>query len=89
MDGAWILSWREYGFKTDGSGLWGQQAEMIFSEGNESVRLHFTELLGKCRPVQIQKISQLLPVEGNIKFAAVLLQGNMSQVSDNLLTHRF
>ena len=72
-------------FKTDGSGLW----EVIFSEGNESVRLHFTEFLGKCRSVQIQKIGQLLPVEGNIKFAAALLQGNIVQISENLLPHCF
>ena len=56
---------------------------MILSDGDQTVPLHLSKLLGQGASLQIQVIRQLLTVEGNIKFVGVLLERDCIQIRQN------
>ena len=47
---------------------------MIFSKGDETVVLHFSEFFRKRRPFEVEIVGELLSVEGNVEFGAFLFQ---------------
>ena len=52
------------------------QFEMVFSAFDDSFTLHFPQLFRHICSFQIEIISKLLPVKGDVKFHGVFLQGN-------------
>ena len=65
--GDWVLCWPSFLFN---------QFEMVFSAFDDSLTLHFPQLFGHICSFQIEIISKLLSVKGNVKFHGVFLQRN-------------
>ena len=58
-----------------------QQSKMIFVKCNKTLIPHFSKLLGKGAPVQIQIIGHLLAVKRNLEAGAAGLSGLGGKVS--------
>ena len=57
-----------------------QQFEMVFSTLQNTVLSHPGQLFGQGGAFQVQVVRQLLPVEGDIEFGGILLEGNAVQI---------
>ena len=55
---------------------------MVFIYQNQPVALHLAQLIGKCTAVNAQIICQLLAIEWNIKFSAILPCGLEGEIGE-------
>ena len=65
--GDWVLCWPSFLFN---------QFEMVFPAFDDFLTLHFPQFFGHICSFQIEIISKLLPVKGDVKFHGMFLQGN-------------